>query len=96
MGGGNHRETMTLKQGLANQHKDISLQSTLSNISHWPNIHSFTAGGDNGLNNENPEEVVQRMLALELEATDSWRSQAQSKLPNQSDMLLAFATVPGE
>ncbi|XP_072036336.1 caspase-3-like isoform X1 [Amphiura filiformis] len=48
---------------------------------------------DSGDSIVNPEEEAQRLLTLEFEATDSWR--ARSKLPNQSDMLLAFATVPG-
>ncbi len=49
------------------------------------------SGDNNGV--VNSEEEAQRLLNLEFEATDSWRS--KSKLPNQSDMLLAFATVPG-
>lgn len=39
-------------------------------------------------------ELVKKMLELELDSTDSFAS-AKSKMPSQSDMLLAYATVPG-
>ncbi|XP_071502752.1 caspase-3-like [Diadema antillarum] len=40
------------------------------------------------------DELVDKMLRMELESTDSFAS-ARSKMPTQSDILLAYATVPG-
>eukprot|EP00057_Strongylocentrotus_purpuratus_P035470 XP_799258.3 PREDICTED: caspase-3 isoform X2 [Strongylocentrotus purpuratus] len=42
----------------------------------------------------NDEELAKMMLKMELDSTDSFAS-SRSKVPSQSDMLLAYATVPG-
>ncbi|XP_077998437.1 caspase-3-like [Glandiceps talaboti] len=42
---------------------------------------------------EQQEQIVQRLLEIELEQTDAFAS--QQTVPNEGDMLLAYATVPG-
>ncbi|XP_071945612.1 caspase-7-like [Antedon mediterranea] len=55
-----------------------------------PDIHSLNINGDV----DNPENLVNRMLKIEFDETDAIGSKI-SKLPSHSDMLLAYATVPG-
>lgn len=41
------------------------------------------------------DQLANMMIKMELESTDSFAS-TRSKVPSQSDMLLAYATVPGK
>ncbi|XP_030843307.1 caspase-3-like [Strongylocentrotus purpuratus] len=59
------------------------------------------AGDDRAKDQEKPQvdeqdddQLVNKMLKMALDSTDSFAS-SRSKVPSQSDMLLAYATVPG-
>ena len=55
-----------------------------------------TATANDSISSLTDEELAQKMLRRELEDTTDASNALKAKLPSQSDMLLAFATVPGE
>ncbi|XP_071806101.1 caspase-3-like [Asterias amurensis] len=54
-----------------------------------------TATANDSISSLTDEELAQEMLRRELEDTTDAANALKAKLPSQSDMLLAFATVPG-
>ena len=56
---------------------------------------SSLATAQDSLTTKTDEEIAQEMLQRELDDTTDASNALKAKLPSQSDMVLAFATVPG-